>query len=159
MPAPDVATFHQVTRPTTNENGLYAPGLRFGDPRVMAVLASLVGFCHILRGFTNRELVQQVSALRDMPYNARKATYDLRRLARKHLIAKIPNTNRYQLTKQGRRIAVLFTKVYGRVLAPSLTVLDLDLPNAIARKSPLAIDWRRFNRTLNDFMHKQAVAA
>jgi len=33
MPAPDVATFHRVTRPSKTQDGLYAPGLRFGDPR------------------------------------------------------------------------------------------------------------------------------
>jgi hypothetical protein len=30
-PAPDVATFTEVTRPST-VNGQHAPGLRFGDP-------------------------------------------------------------------------------------------------------------------------------
>ena len=51
LPAPDVVTFHQVTRPSNSEDGLYTPALRFGDPRVMAVLASLVGFCHLVEGF------------------------------------------------------------------------------------------------------------
>jgi hypothetical protein len=45
QPAPDVATFCQVTRPSTTEDGLYAAGLRFGEQRVMAILAALVGFC------------------------------------------------------------------------------------------------------------------
>ena len=44
QPAPDVATFCQVTRPYTTKDGLYAAGLRFGEQRVMAILASLVGF-------------------------------------------------------------------------------------------------------------------
>ena len=35
QPAPDVATFCQVTRPSTTDDGLYAPGLRFGEQRVM----------------------------------------------------------------------------------------------------------------------------
>jgi hypothetical protein len=37
-------------------------------------------------------------------------------------------TNRYQLTNLGRRVAVLFTKTYGRVLAPGLSTLDPYLP-------------------------------
>lgn len=37
-PAPDVATFTQVTLPSND--GLHAPGMRFGDPRVMALLAA-----------------------------------------------------------------------------------------------------------------------
>lgn len=48
--APDVATFQDVTRPFPNEDGLYAPGLRFGDTRVMAVMAATVGFCHLFEG-------------------------------------------------------------------------------------------------------------
>jgi hypothetical protein len=61
QPAPDMATFVEVTRPSTID-GQYAPGLRFGDPRVMAVLAALVGFTHLLAGFDNRSLVRLVTA-------------------------------------------------------------------------------------------------
>ena len=32
MPAPDVGTFERVTQPSTSEEGLYAPALRFGVP-------------------------------------------------------------------------------------------------------------------------------
>jgi len=97
QPAPDVATFCQVTRPSTTDDGLYAPGLRFGEQRVMAILAALVGFCFLIRGFTNRQLVQRVGGLLAAPYTSRQATYDLRRLRRKGLIAKIAGTQRYQL--------------------------------------------------------------
>jgi hypothetical protein len=53
QPAPDVATFSKVTRPSVTEDGLYAAGLRFGEARVMAVLSALLGFCHLLAGFRN----------------------------------------------------------------------------------------------------------
>ncbi|MFQ5788870.1 MAG: hypothetical protein ACE5JI_00165 [Acidobacteriota bacterium] len=159
LPAPDVVTFQQVTRPSTTADGLYTPGLRFGDPRVMAVLASLVGFYHLVAGFTNRQLVQLVSALLNAPYTARQATYDLRRLKRKGLIVRLPHSRRYQLTPLGRRVAVLFTKTYGRVLAPGLTVLDLRLPENTPQRSPLAIAWRRLDRTLDEFVDKQLLAA
>ena len=115
-----MATFHRVTRPSRTQDGLYAAALRFGDPRVMAVLGSLVGFCHVAVGLTNRDLMQLVGALSQEPYTSRQATYDLRRLIRKGLIVKIPHTRRYQLTTIGRSVAVLFTKTYGRVLAPGL---------------------------------------
>ena len=78
QPAPDVATFCQVTRPSTNEDGLYAAGLRFGDARVMALLAALVGFCYLVAGCTNAQLVQRVGALLETGYSSRQATYDLR---------------------------------------------------------------------------------
>jgi hypothetical protein len=159
QPAPDVATFSRVTRPSRTDDGLYAAALRFGDPRVMAVLSALVGFCHVTVGFTNRELVTLVASLIDGPYTSRQATYDLRRLIRKRLIVKVPHTRRYQLAAGGRRVAVLFTKTYGRVLAPGLGVLDPRLPDVVTRRSPLAVAWRRFESALDDFIGDNLVAA
>lgn len=158
-PTPDVVTFQQVTRPSTTDDGLYAPALRFGDQRVMAVLASLVGFCHVIAGFRNAELVKQVSALGQIGYTNRQATYDLRRLKRKGIILKVPSSSRYQLTPLGRRVAVLFTKTYGRVLAPGLVALDLRLPEPTGRCSPLATAWRRFEQALDEYLMRALVAA
>jgi hypothetical protein len=159
QPAPDLATFDQVTRPSTSDDGLYAPGLRFGDPRVVAVLTTIVGFCYLLDGFTNAQLTERVRGLRSVPYPSRQGTYDLRRLKRKGLIHKIKGTHRYQLTGLGRRVAVLFTKTYGRVLTSGLSVLDPKLPEEVAARSPLATAWRCLERTLDDFIEKGMVAA
>jgi hypothetical protein len=159
LPAPDVVTFHQVTQPSKRKEGLYAPGLRFGDPRVMAILASLVGFCHLVQGFTNRQLVTQTTTLLDAPYSTRQATYDLRRLKRKGLIVKIAHSHRYQLTDLGRRVAVLFTKTYGRVLAPGLIVLDPKLPDSLKQHSPLATAWQQLDGALDSFTNRQLLAA
>jgi len=159
MPAPDVATFQRVTRPSKTEDGLHAPGLRFGDDRTVAVLASLVGFCHLVEGFANRQLTERAGALLGTPYTSRQATYDLRRLKRKGLIRKRPRTHRYQLTPDGRRVAVLFTKTYNRVLAPGLTHLDPHLPESITRRSPLATAWRDFERRLEDHLERSFLAA
>jgi hypothetical protein len=159
MPAPDVVTFQRVTRPSTNEDGLLAPGLRFGDPRVAALFAALVGFCFLVAGFTNGQLVERVSALLNARYTARQATYDLRRLKRKGLIWKVPKANRYQLTPLGRGVAVLFTKTYGRVLAPGLALVDPALPDDIARHSPLAVAWRALEHAFDDFTRKSLIAA
>lgn len=159
QPAPDVATFCRVTRPSTNDDGLYAAALRFGEQRVMAILAALVGFCYLIRGFTNRQLVERVGALLQSPYTCRQATYDLRRLKRKDLIAKVTHTNRYQLTNLGRRVAVLFTKTYGRILAPGLSALDPHLPEEATAGSSLSTAWRCFEKALDDFMQAEMVAA
>jgi len=158
-PAPDVVTLAAVTRPSVTPDGLHAPGMRFGDPRVMAVLAALVGFCHLLVGFTNHRLTELVGALLDTPYSSRQATYDLRRLLRKGLIQRIPGTQRYLLTPLGRRVAVLFTKAYGRVLAPGLAVLDPALPPELAGRTPLALAWRGLNQALDAFIDRQVLAA
>jgi len=157
-PAPDVVTFEEVTRPS-DDDGLHAPGLRFGDRRVMAVLAAAVGFSHLVAGFDNRQLTHRVASLLDQPYASRQATYDLRRLRRKRLIERLPHTNRYQLTPLGRRVAVLFTKAHGRVLAPGLAWLHPGLPDEIALRSPLAQAWRKLDHALDDFIDKQLVAA
>lgn len=159
MPSPDVATFEMVTRPTKTDKGLNAPGLRFGDSRVMAVLAALVGFCHLVNGFTNRQLVGLVSALLNGGYTSRQATYDLRRLRRKGLIVKVPRSRRYRLTPLGRRVAVLFTKTHERVLAPGLTALNVELPEEITRRHPLATAWKSLETKLSQFMDKAMLAA
>jgi hypothetical protein len=83
-----------------------------------------------------RQLVKQTAALLDAPYTTRQATYDLRRLKRQGLILKTPHSHRYQLTPLGRRVAVLFIKPYGRVLAPGLIVLDPKLPGSVKQGSP-----------------------
>ena len=59
----------------------------------------------------------------------------------------------------GRRVAVLFTKTYGRILAPGLAALDSNLPDELVRRSPLATAWRRFGHALDDFMEQKLVAA
>jgi len=157
-PAPDVVTFNQVARPS-DIDGLHAPGLRFGDPRVMTVMAAIVGFSHLIVGFNNRQLTDLVATLLDGPYANRQATYDLRRLKRKGLIERIPHSHRYQLTDLGRRVAVLFTKTHGRLLTPGLVELDPRLPDDIARRSPLARAWRQLDRALDDYIDSQLVAA
>ncbi len=58
------------------------------------------------------------------------------------LIVRLPGRHRYQLTPLGRRVAVLFTKVYGRVLAPGLAELDPRLPTDLTHRSDLAHAWR-----------------
>lgn len=158
-PAPDVATFAEVTQPSTTPDGLQAPSLRFGDPRVMALLAALLGFCHLFAGFTNQQLIQLVGTLLDAPYTTRQATYDLRRLRRKGLIQRLPHSHHYQLTPLGRTVAVLFSKAYGRVLSPGFVMLDLALDPIIAVRSPLHLAWRQLNRTLDDFIDHRILAA
>ena len=125
----------------------------------MAVLAAAVGFTHLLAGFDNPTLVRLVGTLIDAPYTSRQATYDLRRLRRKGLIIRLPGRHRYQLTPLGRRVAVLFTKTYGRVLAPGLAVLDPHLPDELSRRSPLATAWRQLDRSLDTFIDEGLAAA
>ena len=68
------------------------------------------------------------------------------------------HTHRYQLTSLGRRVAVLFTKTYGRVLAPGLSALDPRLPEDVRARSPLTMAWRTLERTLDDYIQAQLIA-
>jgi len=158
-PAPDVVTFDRVTRPSHPDDGPSSPGLRFGDPRVMALLTVLVGFGPLVAGFTNRTLRERVSVLLGRPYLARQATYDLRRLRRKGLIARLPGRHRYMVTPLGRRVAVLFVKAYGRVLTPGLMALDPSLEPELVSRDPLSLAWRRFDRALEEHIGHAMIAA
>jgi hypothetical protein len=158
-PAPDVATLHQVTRPSVTNDGLRAPALRFGDPRVMALMAAIAGFRHLLAGFDNATLTGLMRSLAGPGYTSRQATYDLRRLKRKQLIQRLPGTHRYQLTATGRAIAVLFTKAHARILGPGLTALDPTLPPGLAKRSSLALAWKNLNRELDRFIDHGLAAA
>jgi hypothetical protein len=158
-PAPDVVTVNQVTRPSKTQDGLHAPALCFGDPRVMALLTALVGFSHMLAGFGNRQLVELVSSMLARPYTNRQATYDLRRLRRKGIIARLPRSQRYQLTALGRAVAVLFLKAHGRILGQGFALVDAALPADLARASPLAMAWRRLESALDVYLDHQMIAA
>jgi hypothetical protein len=72
---------------------------------------------------------------------------------------KIAGTQRYQLAGLGRRVAVLFTKTYSRVLAPGLSALDPHLPEDVTSRSSLSTAWRGFEKALDDYMEVKLIAA
>jgi hypothetical protein len=115
----------RLQRPTL-EGGKRAPGLRFGDPRVMALLQAVCGFAHLPQGFRNADLRPQVAALLGLDattYTSGRMSYDLRRLRLKGLIYRIPGTTRYTVTTYGLRVALFYTKVYLRILRPGWSAL------------------------------------
>ena len=153
--APDATLLERVVLPSTTPDGLPAPGLRFGEPRTMVLLACLCSYQHLLAGLTNRSLRGLIAGL--IPgYTARQMTYDLRRLRRKGFIQRIPRTQRYQLTSEGRRLAVFFTKTYTRIVNPSLAELDPALPAELTAHSPIANSWRAFEQALDDKIKQAA---
>jgi hypothetical protein len=64
-----------------------------------------------------------------------------------------------ELTREGRRLAVFFTKTYTRILNPSLAELDPALSSEIAARSLLATSWRAFERAIEDKIKQAAIAA
>ena len=56
-------SIQRVVLPTKNADGQRAPGLKFGDPRVMALMAALCLFGCSIDGFRSRQLRRQVASL------------------------------------------------------------------------------------------------
>ena len=89
LPAPDVATFTQVTRPSHHRRparprtALRGPTGDGGHGRHRRLHPPA-------RRLRQSHLVKLVATLLDQPYTSRQATYDLRRLKRKDLIVRLP---------------------------------------------------------------------
>ena len=156
--APDATTLERVVLPSRTDGGDTAPALRFGDPRVQALLSALCAFNHLLEHITNRSLRTLVAGF--LPgYSAGQMTYDLRRLCLNGLLIRLPGTHRYQLTPDGRRLAVFLAKTYTRIVVPSLPELDPALPDEIAARTPLARAWRAYERALDQRIVEAALTA
>ena len=148
---PDAATLQAIVLPTVHD-GQRAPGLRFGDPRVMALLASIASFEHVTTGLRNPVLRHHMADLYHPGYTARQATYDLRRLRLKGLIERVPGTHSYRVTPLGRCIATFFTRLAARVVVPVLTELDAGLRPPPAAPSPLVAAWRAYDAELHKLL-------
>jgi len=118
----------ELVLPSQTPDGQPAPGLKLGQPRVTALLGALCLFLTAPEGVTNGRLRPRVAQLLGVPdteYTARQMGYDLRRLARKGLLRRVPHKLCYTLTPFGRRTALFLTKLQARVLRPGLQALDL----------------------------------
>ena len=123
--------FQQLQKPG-RARGQRVPALRFGDPRVQALLSTLVVFRLLPDGFSNREMREHLAPLLDLQspkVTSGRVGYDLRRLRLHGLIQRIPKTHRYRPTPLGFRTALFFTRAYARILRPGLATIA---PNAIA---------------------------
>ena len=154
---PDPATFESVVLPTVHD-GQRAPGLRFGEPRTMALLASVAAFSHVVGGLTNRTLRQQKAVLWSPNYSQGQASYDLRRLRLKGFIERIAHTNTYRVTAHGRRMATFFTKLANRVVVPGLTELAALVRPPKATPQPVRDAWRAYERTLDALVRTRLAA-
>ena len=113
--------FERIAQPTLTEDGRRAPALRFGDPRVQALAGALCTSVLAVTGITNKSLrALMTGLLGGTAYTRNQASYDLARLARNNLITRIPGKNLYQLTADGQRFAIFYTKLHDRLLGPLL---------------------------------------
>jgi hypothetical protein len=113
-----------LTSPVITGSGIRIPGLPLAQTRSHALLAALLIFRLLPRGFTNRDLRQLTAELRGLPaVTAGQITYDLRRLRSHHLIERIPRTHRYRVTGTGLHTAMFLTRLHDRLLPAGLAQL------------------------------------
>jgi hypothetical protein len=118
-------SIQRVVQPTETMDGKKAPGLKFGQPRVMALLLALTLFQHLIDGFRNQDLRKQVADLLGVTisdYSSNQMTYDLRRLRLKGLIYRPAGTHRYFVTPYGWKVARLFSRLEARVFRPAMAM-------------------------------------
>src|SRR3982750_634473 len=118
-------SIQRVVQPTVNEDGKKSPGLKFGQPRVMALFLALTLFHHLIDGFCHADLRPQVAPLRGVDpaeYTSNQMTYDLRRLRLKGLIYRPPGKRRYFVTPYGWKVARLFSRLEARVFRPAMAM-------------------------------------
>jgi hypothetical protein len=96
-------SIQRVVQPTVTADGKKEPGLKFGQPRVMALLLALTLFQHLIDGFRNQDLRKQVADLLGVTisnYTPNQMTYDLRRLRLKGLVYRPPGTHQLNITSK-----------------------------------------------------------
>jgi hypothetical protein len=155
---PDDRWLQHVVLPSVHD-GQRAPGLRFGEPRVVALLEALCSVAHIFDGLTNATLRAQMSALLGVDYRANQATYDLRRLRLKGLIERMAHTNRYRVTEHGRRVATFFTRLAKRVVVPALAALRPARRASRGIPPPLVVAWRDYDSEIQRLVKRSKLAA
>jgi hypothetical protein len=136
-----------------------ASALRFADARVQALLHALVLFVFLARGFTNKDLREQLApllGLRPSDIRPGRMTYDLRRLRLHGLIERLPNTHRYRLTAQGLRTALFYTRVYARILRPGLALVS---PRAPDQRPQLHRSFRAVEDAINSWCDQAKLVA
>jgi hypothetical protein len=150
--------FTGVQQPAVVE-GQRAAGLRFGDPRVLALLASLLLFRLLPRGFSNRDLrthMAELLALRADEFTQNQMSYDLRRLRLHGFIRRIPKSHRYEVTHAGFRSALLLTRAYHRVIRPGLAIAHDVAPPSDTK---LATALGRVDREIDRIKTENRIAA
>ena len=124
----DRGQLRKLAEPTITSTGKRIPGLKLDHPRQLALMHALVRFAHVAADntFTTAEIYPAViKALGCVPdsYTLASLRYDLSKLRAKGLVAKLPNSRRYQLLPQGYSICLIFLKLFERVYAPLMAGL------------------------------------
>ena len=145
-----------VTGPALTGAGTRIPGLPLAQARSHALLAALLIFRLLPRGFTNRDLREVTAELRGLPtVTAGQMTYDLRRLRSHQLIERIPRSHRYRVTGTGLHTAMILTRIHDRVLPAGLA----QLTQATGPPSKLRAAATAYQTAIDDIIHDAGLAA
>ena len=113
---------------------------------------ALVRFAHIAAGstLTTAEIhpaVIEALGWTSERYSLASLRYDLSKLRAKGLVAKVPNSRRYQLLRHGYSICLVFLKLFERVYAPPSQPHQSRCPPSISKtisaRPPLSARHRR----------------
>jgi hypothetical protein len=124
------ALFERIHQPY-NREGQRTGAFRFGDQRAAALAGALATTLNAVTGFSNKSLRGHVAGHLGQHYTRSQMSYDLRRLRLHGLIERVPHRNTYQLTPDGIRVAVFYTKLQNRLLRPLLAADQPPAPTAI----------------------------
>ena len=129
------------------------------DKNVQVTVIVRVRYCGAPRGFTNQEmrtLLAQMLGFDPAKYPAGRMTYDLRRLRLHGIIERIPRSHRYQLTPDGLRIALFFSRTYARLLRPVLADI---MPQSPPNRSPVRAAFGRLQAAIDACCEDQKLVA
>jgi hypothetical protein len=152
----DRGQLRKLAEPTVTLTGKRIPGLKLDHPRQLALMHALVRFAHIAAGntFTTAEIHPAVIEALGCPperYTLGSLRYDLSKLRAKGLVAKLPNSRRYQLLPHGYSICLVFLKLFERVYAPLtaglLSPIKADALLEVKRRTQLD---RLYQRVIDD---------
>jgi hypothetical protein len=98
-------------------------GVDIGKPRMRAVLGAVLALAAAPAGFTAGELAAKVTQLGGPAvsgYDSRRASYDLKKLRGKELVAKREHSHRYQLSAKGVPTITALVVIREKLLRPLL---------------------------------------
>jgi hypothetical protein len=153
----DRGHLQRLRQPTLSANGRRTPGLRIDDPRLLALWQALTCFVHLVGhgAFRTKELLPDMRRILSQPdYKLSQLRYDLGKLRGKGLVQRLANTQRYRLSPEAFRLAIVYSKIYHRLLAPLTSGVLAPLPkdNLLLNRNQSPLD--RLYRTLDESLTK-----
>jgi hypothetical protein len=127
-------------------------GIDLNKPRMRAALAAALALAPAPHGFTVADFAAKVTRLTgDSTYTTRQASYDLRKLRGKNLLAKPGRTRRYQVPPGAARTIAGLLTLRDHIIAPILASLrrPRPRPRKPARATQLDSDYETLRKDMN----------